>query len=116
MEGEERYTLSLVSADNNADISPTNPSVTIIILPDPGSSGKVGISAPSRKVYIGEPTASYDGKAYINVTRGTGKFGNIKITWQITVRDNNFVQNQGELVLLDGQRDATIVIQVSIRL
>ena len=44
LEGEERYTLSLVSADNNGEISPSAGDATVIILADPGASGVISIA------------------------------------------------------------------------
>ena len=48
--------MSLITADNNADISHTQGDAGITILPDPGASGTVMIMPEHRRVYIGEPT------------------------------------------------------------
>lgn len=50
LEGEERYTVSLVSATNNAEISPTEGDATVIILPDPGAAGVIYINPMTRCV------------------------------------------------------------------
>lgn len=44
LEGEEEFTLSLVSADNNGDISPTQGDATVVILPDTGAGGIISIA------------------------------------------------------------------------
>ena len=55
MEGEESYTLSLVSADNNADISPTNGEAVVIILADPGAGGVIAVKEDSQQVGMVSP-------------------------------------------------------------
>ena len=54
LEGEERFAITLVSADNNADISPTASEAIVIILPDAGASGSVSVLPESAKIYIGK--------------------------------------------------------------
>ena len=113
LEGNEQFTLSLISADNNGDISPTNGDAVVIVLADRGANGLISIEPRSRSVAVGEPSASYDGKVRVNVTRGIGRFGEVKVTWQIIPRDvQEFVKLQGEVVFADGQDNQTIVIQV----
>ena len=114
LEGEERFTFSLVSADNNGEISPTQGDATVIILPDSGASGHISILPVSRFIIMGEPSAQYDGIADVKITRGSGMFGTIRATWQIVPREiDGFVQHQGEVVFEDKQRDAVITIQVN---
>ena len=67
LEGEERFTLSLVSADNNADISSTDGDVSVVILPDEGASGVIFIMANSTYLIMGEPTAEYNGQAEVSL-------------------------------------------------
>lgn len=44
LEGEEDFTLSLVSATNNGDISPTGGDATVRIMADRGAGGVIAIS------------------------------------------------------------------------
>ena len=118
LEGEERFIVSLITADNNADISPTQGDATIIVLPDPGASGTVSILPEYRQVYIGEPgesSPSYDGKVQVVLTRGAGIYGDIAVTWSITPRDDQaFMQLEGMINIVDLQQKATIIIQVGV--
>lgn len=54
LEGQEKFRVSLITADNNADISHTQGDAQIIVLPDPGASGTVSIVPEQRTVYIGK--------------------------------------------------------------
>ena len=111
LEGEERYTLSLVTADNNGDIHPTLGDATIIILPDEGAAGQV--SMVTHELLLSEPGAGSDGEGQIWLTRGQGIHGQVKVTWQILPRGTtDFTQTQGEVVFEDTQHDTIIVIQV----
>ena len=60
--------MSLVAADNNAAISPTEGDARIIILGDIGSAGTVGIAGPSSVLYMGEPAQGYSGSAEVRIT------------------------------------------------
>ena len=113
LEGEERFTLSLVAADNNADISPTEGDATIVILADKGASGVISVKPDSRFVLVGEPSEDYTGKAEVNLMRSGGLFGEVKVTWQIVRRDlSAFVQTQGEVLFENEQPTTAILIQV----
>ena len=113
LEGEERFTLSLVAADNNADISPIEGDATIVILADKGASGVISIKPDSRFVLVGEPSEDYTGKAEVNLMRSGGIFGEVKVTWQIVRRDlSAFVQTQGEVLFENEQPITAILIQV----
>ena len=48
----------------------------------------------------------------IFLNRGTGVFGEARITWQIIPRNDAFVQHQGEAVFADQQQETSIVLQV----
>ncbi len=112
LEGEERYTLSLVSADNNGDISATEGDATIIILADEGASGIISIATHSRVAYIGEPVADYDGISQLELIRDNGIFGTVTVTWQVIPRDlTAFVQTQGDVTFEDGQASVWAVLQ-----
>ncbi len=65
LEGEERFTLSLVAADNNADISPTHGDVTVVVLPDDGAAGVISIATNSTFLVMSEPTAKYSGEGQV---------------------------------------------------
>ena len=60
LEGEERFLLSLVSADNNANINPLRAEATVVILPNPGAAGKVSIASVG-EIVIGEPDENTKG-------------------------------------------------------
>ncbi|XP_069137444.1 adhesion G-protein coupled receptor V1-like isoform X2 [Argopecten irradians] len=115
LEGEERFRISLVTADNNADISHSQGDATVIISPDPGASGTISILPEFRKVYIGEPgesSPSYNGQVQIVVTRGQGIFGAIAVTWSVTPREmSTFLQSEGTVQFSDLQQKATITLQ-----
>ena len=66
LEGEEEFTLSLVFADNNADISNTDGDVIVKVLADEGAAGLVSILPNSTYLIMGEPTSEYNGKAEVS--------------------------------------------------
>ncbi|KAM4707152.1 adhesion G-protein coupled receptor V1 [Discoglossus pictus] len=111
LEGEERYTVQLVSADYSV-ISPVDGIATIIISRDPGASGTIGIAPSSRHIFIGEPCGSYNGTAHISLVRGPGIFGEVTVFWNITPSYlNKFVEVSGSLTMRDMQSAAIVVIQ-----
>ena len=116
MEGEEQFLVSLISADNSADISHTRGDATIDLLPDPGSAGTVRILPEYTTVYIGEPgesSPSYNGQVDIGLTRGSGIYGEISVTWAITPRDSDaFMQVEGTVQFSDLQQTSSITLQV----
>ena len=116
LEGEEKFKVSLITADNNADISPSEGDATVIVLADPGASGTISILPEYRTVYIGEPgesNPSYDGKVQVVLTRGAGIYGDISVTWSVTPRDERaFLQVEGMVDVVDLQQKATIILQV----
>ncbi|KAL8615958.1 hypothetical protein ACOMHN_034634 [Nucella lapillus] len=115
LEGRETFLVSLQSADNNADISPTDADAKITILPDPGASGTISILPASRAVLIGEPreySPTYDGTAKVELTRATGIYGEVKVTWTLSPRDTAaFLQVEGSVTFLNLQKNATITLQ-----
>ncbi|XP_033109462.1 adhesion G-protein coupled receptor V1-like [Anneissia japonica] len=112
LEGEERFMVIITSVTDDAEISPVNGILTIIVQANPGSAGLVSIQPQSRQVLIGEPQSVYDGSAIVSLTRGNGIFGEIMVNWQLDPRDASvFAQTFGSVVFSDGQRDATIVLQ-----
>ncbi|XP_074651666.1 adhesion G-protein coupled receptor V1-like [Tubulanus polymorphus] len=112
LEGAENYTVSLVSNDNNGDISPTKYQCVITIQADDGAAGKAHIVPSYRQIFMGEPSASYNGKGKIRLTRGIGKFGTVTINWQITPRNTGaFVVEYGTVTFLNLQAEVDIVLQ-----
>ena len=59
LEGEEHFKVSLITADNDANISPTQGDATIRVLADPGASGTIEILPEYRTVYIGKDRLHY---------------------------------------------------------
>ncbi|XP_078413685.1 adhesion G-protein coupled receptor V1 [Cetorhinus maximus] len=112
LEGEEQYMIQLVSATNDAEISPVYGSATIIILGDHAASGMIAIAESTKHILIGEPVNSYNGTALIILVRGPGIFGEVTINWIITpaFRDE-FVETGGALLMRDRQSSATILLQ-----
>ncbi|KAI5088303.1 G-protein coupled receptor 98 isoform X2, partial [Silurus meridionalis] len=109
LEGEERFTVQLLSARNEAVIDPTRNLATIVIRADREALGIIGIADSSRNVLIGEPQGMYNGTAFISLERGPGIFGEIEIYWNITpATANEFVENSGKVIMRDRQSAATI--------
>ncbi|XP_053084899.1 adhesion G-protein coupled receptor V1 isoform X1 [Pangasianodon hypophthalmus] len=109
LEGEERFTVQLLSARNEAVIDPIRNLATVVIRADRGALGIVGIADSSRNVLIGEPQGMYNGTALISLVRGPGIFGEIEIYWNITPAvANEFVENSGKVIMRDRQSAATI--------
>ncbi|XP_052793587.1 adhesion G-protein coupled receptor V1-like [Mya arenaria] len=115
LEGEEQFRVSLITADNNADISHTQGDARIRVLPDPGASGTISIMQEHRKVYIGEPGESspnYAGQVQVVLTRGEGIYGDVSVSWAITPRDESaFLQVEGTVTIANLQKQAAITIQ-----
>ncbi|XP_070543508.1 adhesion G-protein coupled receptor V1-like isoform X2 [Ptychodera flava] len=112
LEGEERFSLDIISVTNDADISPVFRHATIVILSNRGAAGIVSILPPSRNVLIGEPGVNYDGSAYIFLTRGQGVFGSVNVNWQLSPRDEaTFQQTSGTVVFEDQLQNTTITLQ-----
>ncbi|XP_048383057.2 adhesion G-protein coupled receptor V1 isoform X4 [Stegostoma tigrinum] len=112
LEGEEQYMIRLVSATNDAEISPIYGSATVIVLGDSASSGMIGIAESTKQVLIGEPVGGYNGTAFVTLVRGPGIFGEVTVNWTITPVDlNDFVETGGALLMRDRQVSATILIQ-----
>nr|XP_033775700.1 adhesion G-protein coupled receptor V1 [Geotrypetes seraphini] len=111
LEGEERYTIQLLSADNS-EISLTDGGATIIVLGDEGASGVVGIASSSRDILIGEPLGKYNGTALVNLVRGPGIFGEITVLWNITPPHvKEFAEISGSLTMRDRQSAAVVLLQ-----
>lgn len=116
LEGEEKFRVSLISADNSADISHIRGDASVVLLPDLGSAGTVRILPDYNTVYIGEPgesSSTYNGQVEIVLTRGAGIYGNIAVTWVLTPRDlEAFMQVEGTVQFVDLQQTAKITLQV----
>ncbi|XP_017551078.2 adhesion G-protein coupled receptor V1 isoform X2 [Pygocentrus nattereri] len=112
LEGEERFTVQLLSAENEAVIDPTRNIATVVIRADRGALGIVGIADSSRNVLIGEPQGSYNGTALISLVRGPGIFGEIEIYWNITPAiSSEFLEISGKVIMRDRQSAATIQLK-----
>ncbi|VDI35962.1 G-protein coupled receptor 98 [Mytilus galloprovincialis] len=115
LEGEEKFRVSLISADNSADISHIRGDASVVLLPDLGSAGTVRILPDYNTVYIGEPgesSSTYNGQVEIVLTRGAGIYGNIAVTWVLTPRDlEAFMQVEGTVQFVDLQQTAKITLQ-----
>ncbi|XP_061172919.1 adhesion G-protein coupled receptor V1-like [Saccostrea echinata] len=115
LEGEERFRVSLISADNSADISPTLGDSTIIVEADPGARGTISILPEYRTVYIGEPgesSPSYDGQVKVMITRGLGIYGSVSVTWSLIPRATTaFHQVEGIVNMADLQQTTFITLQ-----
>ncbi|KAE8635798.1 hypothetical protein XENTR_v10002742 [Xenopus tropicalis] len=111
LEGEETYTIQLVSGDYSV-ISPVDGTAFVVITGDTGASGVVGIAPSSRNIIIGEPLGNYNGTAYISLVRGPGIFGEITVYWNITpAYQNEFLEVTGSLIMRDRQSAAVVIIQ-----
>ncbi|XP_029429217.1 adhesion G-protein coupled receptor V1 [Rhinatrema bivittatum] len=111
LEGDERYTIQLLSADNS-EISPVDGIATVIILGDQGASGIVGIASLSSHILIGEPSGRYNGTALVNLVRGPGIFGEITVFWNITPPLlKEFAETSGSLKMQDRQSAAIILLE-----
>ncbi|KAM4875921.1 adhesion G-protein coupled receptor V1 [Thomomys bottae] len=105
------FTIQLVAADE-VEISPIKGSASIIIRSDKGASGEVAIAPSSKHVFIGEPSANYNGTAYINLVRGPGTLGEVTVLWKLFPSSvGDFLETAGKLTMQDGQSVATVVIQ-----
>ena len=62
LEGEERFSVSITSADNNADISVSHGTAEIIVQANEGSSGHIEVLEDYRTVIVAEPDSVYDGQ------------------------------------------------------
>ncbi|MBN3308256.1 GPR98 protein, partial [Amia calva] len=112
LEGDEKFSIKLLSATNDPVISPINDMATIIIQGDQGAFGTVGIAATSQNILIGEPKGGYNGTALVSIVRGPGIFGEIMVYWNITPAiKTEFEETSGLLVMRDQQSAATIRLQ-----
>ncbi|XP_049326601.1 adhesion G-protein coupled receptor V1 isoform X2 [Astyanax mexicanus] len=112
LEGEERFTVQLLSAENEAVINPTRNMATVVIRADRGALGIVGVADTSRNVIIGEPQGAYNGTALISLVRGPGIFGEIEIYWNITPAvPAEFLEISGKVIMRDRQSAATIQLK-----
>ncbi|XP_074850311.1 adhesion G-protein coupled receptor V1 [Carettochelys insculpta] len=111
LEGNEMYTIQLVSTDN-VEISPISSLATIIILGDQGASGVIGIAPSFSHILIGEPSGKYNGTAFISLVRGPGIFGQLTVYWNITPPlQKEFAEISGTLTMRDKQSAAVVLIQ-----
>ncbi|XP_061116243.1 adhesion G-protein coupled receptor V1 [Conger conger] len=113
LEGDEHFTVQLLSVNNEAVIDPIHDTASVVILGDRGAMGMVAIAESSRSVLIGEPQAGYNGTALISLVRGPGIFGEILVYWNITPAvDSEFEETSGVVTMRDRQSAATIRLKV----
>ncbi|XP_062873808.1 adhesion G-protein coupled receptor V1 [Trichomycterus rosablanca] len=112
LEGEERFTVQLLSARNEAIIDQTRNVASIVISADHGALGFVGIAESSRNVLIGEPHGTYNGTALVSLVRGPGIFGEIEISWNIVPAvATEFMEISGKVIMKDQQSGAIIQLK-----
>ncbi|XP_051546873.1 adhesion G-protein coupled receptor V1 isoform X1 [Myxocyprinus asiaticus] len=112
LEGEERFTIQLLSPKNEPVIDPVRGVATFVIQADVGALGTVGIADSSRNVLIGEPRSNYNGTALVSLVRGPGIFGEIEIYWNITpAAETQFEETSGKVIMKDRQSAATIQLK-----
>ncbi|XP_033623594.1 adhesion G-protein coupled receptor V1 [Fukomys damarensis] len=108
---DRHFTIQLTAADE-VEISPVKGRASIIIRGEKAAAGEVGIAPSSRHVLIGEPSATYDGTAFISLVRGPALSGEVAVWWRIFPASvEEFVETSGKLTMQDGQSLATVIIQ-----
>ncbi|XP_036383544.1 LOW QUALITY PROTEIN: adhesion G-protein coupled receptor V1 [Megalops cyprinoides] len=113
LEGDERFTVQLLSIRDEAVIDPMHGVATIVILGDRGALGTVAIAESSRNILIGEPQGSYNGTAVVSLVRGPGIFGEILVYWNIIPAvSSEFEETSGVVTMRDRQSAATIRLKV----
>ncbi|KAJ8414918.1 hypothetical protein AAFF_G00024410 [Aldrovandia affinis] len=113
LEGDERFTIQLLSIKNEAVIDPIHGAATVVILGDRGAMGTVAIAELSQNILIGEPQGGYNGTALVSLVRGPGIFGEILVYWNITPAvDTEFQETSGVVTMRDRQSAATIRLKV----
>uniref|UniRef100_F7FXQ0 Adhesion G-protein coupled receptor V1 n=1 Tax=Monodelphis domestica TaxID=13616 RepID=F7FXQ0_MONDO len=111
LEGDKSFIIQLLSL-GDVEISPVNGRAAIVIQGEKSISGEIGIAPLSRNVFIGEPSAKYNGTALISLVRSPGTFGEVTIYWSIfPPLAEEFAEISGELTMRNGQSVATVVIQ-----
>ncbi|KAI1900416.1 hypothetical protein AGOR_G00049720 [Albula goreensis] len=113
LEGDEKFTVQLLSVKNEAVVDPIHGIATVVILGDRGAMGTVAIAESSRNILIGEPQGSYNGTALVSLVRGPGIFGEILVYWNITPAvESEFEEMSGVVTMRDMQSAATIRLKV----
>lgn len=115
--GKEIINLSLVGVTEGSLLNPLSKSSRLIILPDIVILGYATIDDKSKSVVVTRPQLGIaDGKLRIGLTRVTGFFGELKVTWRIlpSGSDEVFFRNDGEIVMQDLQSQAVVTLMVSV--
>lgn len=114
LEGEERFRLQLIYADNNAIILPQQSYGTVVIMADLDISGTVSIMPASQQIYVGQSQNGSLINGQIQLTRTVGMYGVVTVAWQILNSPDSsiFAQSQGYVTFEDLQANVTISIQV----
>lgn len=113
LEGEERFQLRLIYADNNAVILPSQDVATIIISADQAVSGTVSVL--STIVYTGQSMNGSFINGQVSLLRTGGIYGSIDASWQLqssTSLSSTFVQSSGQVTFGDMESIAVINLQV----
>ncbi|XP_016041836.2 adhesion G-protein coupled receptor V1 [Erinaceus europaeus] len=111
VEKDRNFTIHLVSVDDT-EISPLKGSASIVLRGDKGVPGDVGIAPSSRHIFIGEPSAKYNGTALISLVRGPAIWGEVTVYWRIFPPSvGQFAETSGKLTMRNGQSAAIVVIQ-----
>jgi len=117
LEGEERFQLQLVYADNNAVILPVLGAATVVIIADSEVSGTVSVMPKSMQVYAGLSQNGSVVNGQVNLMRTGGCYGNVIVSWQISCSaarvSTVFAQSQGSATFADMQSVTLINLTVS---
>ncbi|KAJ8380590.1 hypothetical protein SKAU_G00013680 [Synaphobranchus kaupii] len=113
LEGDEQFTVQLLSVNNEAVVDPIHGTASVVILGDRGAMGTVAVAESSMNILIGEPQGAYNGTALVSLVRGPGIFGEIQVYWNITPNvDSEFEETSGVVTMRDRQSAATIRLKV----
>ncbi|XP_077417871.1 adhesion G-protein coupled receptor V1 isoform X3 [Vanacampus margaritifer] len=113
LEGEEHFTVILFPAtDGGAVIDPLNDLATITIMADKAALGIIGLAESSKSIFIGEPEGFYNGSAVVNLIRGPGVFGEVRVQWNITPPAvAEFIDMSGLVTMKDQQSFASFILK-----
>ncbi|KAM9822621.1 adhesion G-protein coupled receptor V1 isoform 2-T2 [Syngnathus typhle] len=113
LEGDEHFTVELFPAtDGAAVIDPFNGLATVTIVADKAALGIVGLAESSKNIFIGEPEGFYNGSAVVNLVRGPGVFGEVRVQWNITpALLADFVNISGSVIIKDQQSFASFILK-----
>ncbi|XP_051923302.1 adhesion G-protein coupled receptor V1 [Hippocampus zosterae] len=113
LEGDEHFTVKLFPAsDGGAVIDPFSGLATVTIVADEAALGIVGLAESSKRIFIGEPDGFYNGSAVVNLTRGPGVFGEVRVQWNIApALVAEFKNISGSVTMKDQQSFASFILE-----